>query len=158
MSVKKKISRKDLISLNNIIENLLEKSTQPIPFGFSYCLSKNSSKIESEIIAIKSANKVIDNKELSEKEQEILLKYCLKDSDNKPLIENSQYQFDLETYKIVKKELEDLKNNYPEILKFEEFMEENVEIDFYTIPMSEEIGKLSVSPFGVKILSKYMID
>ena len=49
-----------------------------------------------------------------------------------------------------------VKEEYPEIIKFEDFMKQEIEIDFYDMKLCEEISNMQISPSIVKILAKYL--
>jgi hypothetical protein len=50
-----------------------------------------------------------------------------------------------------------LKRGYPEVLAYDKFLDEEVEIDFFEFKMSNDIAKMEINPIWVKIIGKYLI-
>jgi hypothetical protein len=161
--MKKKISRKELQMVSEIITYYLQEieklpNKPKLPFEFSYGLSRNESRMEEEVKAVKESSKCLQNKDFREKEYALVLQYCAKDENNKPISKDGLFQFSVANANSYYSDLRKLKTEeFPEILEFEAFLTQEVEIDFFPVKLTPDILKLDVTPSWVKLMSKYLI-
>ena len=160
--MKKTITRNDLQTLQGIFNFYLQqvekmKDKPKVPFELSYGLSRNESRIEEEIKAIKEGSKCLDDADFKKRNLEIVGLYCVKDANNQPILKDGFYQFTPANANLYNELCNKLKEEYPEIKAFDTFLTQEVEIDFYPIKLSQSILSMDMFPSWVKLLTKYLI-
>jgi hypothetical protein len=137
-----KIAREKLFTLASVINNLLSKGTS---VKFHYLLHKNKRVIDMEITTIQEAHRSNPPEHFQEFESKrvaLCEKFADKDENGKPKRHKGDFVIsDTEGFSA---EMDIIKEEYPEIIEhmensqrqFMEFLQEEVELDTYPIPLS----------------------
>ena len=149
-----KFKRKRLKELESLITLFKDiKNTK-----MSYMLFYNNKKITSEIEMIQKSFRqpIPEAQEYEQKRIKLCVEFSKKDDDNKPIINNDIYLIDnLEDFNLKLKELQDFYKIYieeQEIINKEniEFLDEEIEIDFYKIKF--DVLPLDLTPSQLNLL------
>lgn len=138
------LSRNDLSALGMTLNKLKDRKGN---IRYAYGIAKNSRAIEGEIETIReSFNRADENFSKFQKERfEILEKYCKRDSDGQPVIENDQYAFDDAVKEALQLDLNAVIEKYSDVIKdvqeknrqFDEFMKEKVTVSLFKMNMDD---------------------
>jgi hypothetical protein len=138
--MKTKIIREKIPGTYDTICNLLNRGGKQ-DFKFNYAVIKNKEKLEKVAIDIR-----IEMQKIDLERDDLCRKYCEKDEDNKPIIENNKYK-GLDGHEEFEKEIEKWRK------KKEDFSSKEITIEGYEIPMSsvpqqlEGVYQEAIMPF-----------
>lgn len=154
------IQRRKIVDINTTLINL--SNMDSLPFKVAYGLHKNKSIITKEFEAIVEAEKKTVTPKYQEYENARLAlcnEYCKKDEKGQPItiIQNETQAFSIQEDKIgeFEEKANELKNKYLETIQetdklreeFNKFLDENVDIEVYKIPLTEfeKLDSISVN-------------
>ena len=118
---------------------------------FAYVVTKNMNKIRSEIKILQKSVKTPEKfSEYENKRMRICNKYCAKDKDNKPIIENNAYT-GLDDNKFFSFEIDKLQKEYKETIdkrkkqaeEYKVMLEEETKVELYKVSLKNVPEKIT---------------
>lgn len=136
---------KFIINSLQIIINDIQSKNGKVDIYLAYGLSKNKSRTSEELSAIQDVEKLISEFDIAR--VQLCEKYSAKDESGASILRDGKY-VGLESNDGFKKELNDLMHLHKDSIdKVNNFLMEEVDIDFYKIPISSFPKEISMELF-----------
>jgi len=138
-----KVTREKLLAIWGLVNNLLAKKTN---VKFHYLMLKNRRIMEPEVESLQKSNSPPEGfADFEKKRMALCDEFSDKDEDGKAVIKpDNSFQIAVETKEDFEKGLEDLKEEFSEVVKtmdnnrkeFADLLKEEIEIELVSVPVS----------------------